>query len=290
MDRSSGSSSSRRLSVLAAHVSSSGQPAFVSLEQAAHMPGVRVTFVQGVPAIFAECLKNLMDAVGVNYSRVVHPMMGRGDNQALLYSLTAQRSLPTLFHEDDCPRSTWGEQLALVDRLGVAGGRPSLLPAGAAERTRMFGLLHELLGENGVCWNKRLLFGENALTRKYGWSAAAEAAAAPRLVEQVAMFGAQLVAQQARGQPHYLVGDALSAVDIYWATCTYMLFPPGPEMLPRTKQNQGLVDGAFSWNPEPVQEAIDEHLQRFTEHRSFVLGKHCVIPAVLGGTPVPGDE
>jgi len=244
------------------------------------MSGLRVTFAPGVPGIYAECLKNLLDAKGVPYTRVRHPMIGKGDNQAFLYKLTAQTSLPTMLYNDERPRNSWVEQVVLADKLGKG---PSLIPTDPQLRVTMFGMLNELLAEDGIVWNKRLLFGRNALTAKYGWSDQAAAGAPGRLAASLSLFLDRVRSQTEQGG-HYLLGSSPTVLDIYFATVTYMFAPPGPEILPRTKQNAGLLQ-AFAANPPEVQALLDG-APWLLEYRDRVLRTHCVVPAILGGDPL----
>jgi len=59
----------------------------------------------------------------------------------------------------DCdPTADWRARLALATPvLRPGGGGPSLVPTEAQERMRLFGLAHELLGENGLVWSSRVL-------------------------------------------------------------------------------------------------------------------------------------
>jgi glutathione S-transferase len=257
---------------------------FVPLEKAARMKGVRVTFLPGVPALFSECLKNFLDAKKVPYTRALHPAFGK--DQSFLYKLTSQTSLPTMLHDDERPRNSWIEQVVLADKLG---GPPSLIPEKLDERVLLFGLMNELLGEDGLMWRKRLLFGASPFTEKYGHSDQAATEAPARIAEVVGSFAARIDAQRAAGS-RYLLGKSLTALDIYFATVTYMICPPGEDMLPRTKQNRGLLQG-FAANPPEVQAIVDgEGGRAIREYRDYILQTHCVMPAQLGGTPLPAAK
>ena len=102
-------------------------PEFVTLEEAAAMTtGTRVTFIPGIPALYAEALKNICFVKGVPLVRALHPMMGVDketgeDRQARLYELTSQTSIPTMFHDEERPRNVWIEQLGLAERIGAPG-------------------------------------------------------------------------------------------------------------------------------------------------------------------------
>jgi len=45
-------------------------------------------------------------------------------------------------------RTHWTEILETAERLGAERGSPSLVPTDEDDRMRLFGLAHELLGEN----------------------------------------------------------------------------------------------------------------------------------------------
>ena len=212
----------------------SSSPEFITLEEAAAMTtGTRVTFIPGIPALFSEALKNICFVKGIPLIRALHPMIGIDettgeDRQATLYELTSQTSLPTMFHNDERPRNVWIEQLALAEQIGAAG-TPSLLPRDFGLRAEVFGLSAVILAEDGFIWNMRIL-GDSPLARKYGFSEAASAAALGKMAEVITLIAGRLAAQEQRGS-RYLVGAALSAADIYWATLSMSVLPPAPEIM-----------------------------------------------------------
>ena len=130
-------------------------PEFIPLEKAAAMTnGTRVTFIPGMPALYAEALKNICFVKGIPLIRALHPMMGIDretgeDRQARLYELTSQTSIPTMFHDEERPRNVWSEQLALAERIG-APGAPKLIPDDFEQRVEVFGLCAMVLGDLGA--------------------------------------------------------------------------------------------------------------------------------------------
>lgn len=269
------------------HSSSGAGPEFISLEQAAAMTtGTRVTFIPGIPALFSEALKNICYAKGIPLIRALHPMMGIDeatgeDRQAGLYALTSQTSLPTMFHDDERPRNVWIEQLVLADRIG-APDAPRLIPEDVALRVEMFGLCGVVVAEEGFVWYMRLLM-DSPLARKYGYSEEASAAAPGKIVEVIRLIDQRLEAQAQRGS-RYLVGDAVSAIDIYWATLSMSVLPPPPEIMPLTQQNKGMLKffGMNGQNPA-IAEVLSE---RIKTHQHYILTTYCETPAVLGGDPL----
>ena len=262
-------------------------PEFITLDEAAAMTtGTRVTFVPGIPAIFSEALKNICYVKAVPLIRVLHPRMGIDeatgeDLQARLFELTAQTSLPTMFHDEERPRNVWIEQLALAERIGVPG-TPMLIPDNYELRAEVFGLCAIVLAEDGMIWNMRILM-DSPLGRKYGFSEEASAAAPGKIAEIITVLDRRLEAQTQRGSS-YLIGDVLSAADIYWATLSMSVLPPPPEIMPLTRQNQGMLK-FFEANSQ-IPEIAGAFTKRIEDHQRFVLTTYCESPAVLGGDPL----
>jgi len=266
---------------------SNNTPEFITLDEAAAMKtGTRVTFIPGIPALYSEALKNICYVKGVPLIRALHPMMGvdkatRQDRQARLFELTSQTSLPTMFHNEERPRNVWTEQLALAESIGSADS-PSLIPDDFEDRVTMYGLCAITLAEDGLVWNMRIL-GDNPLGRKYGYSEEASSSAPKKMAEIVDLIARRLEAQEKAGS-RYLVGDSVSAADIYWATMSMSLLVPPPEIMPVTKQNQGMLK-YFSMNAgiPAVAEVLTDRIEA---HQRYILTTYCETPAVLGGDAV----
>ena len=267
--------------------STSPNPKFISLDEAAVMTtGTRVTFVPGMPAVFSESLKNICFVKGVPLIRVLHPHMGIDkatgkDRQARLYELTSQTGLPTMFHNQERPRNVWTEQLALAERIGAAG-TPSLVPDDMELRAEVFGLCAVVLSEDGMIWNMRNLI-DTPLGRKYGYSEEASAAAPAKIAAVISLIDRRLETQKQRGS-RYLVGDALTAADVYWATMSITILPPPPEIMPLTRQNERALK-YFARNSKipAIAEALSKRIE---DHQRYILTTYCETPAVLGGDPL----
>ena len=260
---------------------------FITLEESESMEkGTRVTFVPGVQAMFSEALKNLCYVKRVPLTRVLHPIMGVDektgeDRQAKLFELTSQTSLPTMFHDDERPRNVWIEQLALAERIGTKDS-PKLIPDNFEHRVDMFGLCAIILGEDGLTWNMRILI-DTPLAQKYGYSEEASSSAPEKISEVITLIDRRLEAQEKQGS-RYLVGDALTAVDIYWATMSMTILPVPLEIMPKTKQNQGMLM-FFAANSE-IPEIANALTERIKDHQHYILTTYCETPAVLGGDPL----
>jgi glutathione S-transferase len=206
--------------------------AYVSVEEAIKRRGVRMVVVGDVPSPWGEAAKGILHIKGIAWAAVRLTY----DSEPLK-EWAGQRSAPVLIYENERPRSGWAEILLLAERLAPT---PSLLPADAADRALVFGLAHEICGEGGLGWTRRLQlvnaglrnasgFPERVakyLSKKYGYSPAAGAAAGARVADLLRMLTARLKAQHQAGSRYY-VGNALTAADVYSATFA-ALFDPLP--------------------------------------------------------------
>ena len=265
----------------------STSPEFISLEKAANIKdGTRITFIPGLQAIYAEALKNICYVKQIKITRVLHPFMGTdketgSDRQAELYALTSQTSLPTMLYNEERPRNVWIEQLALAEGIGSQDSL-SLIPKNFKERADMFGLCAIVLGEDGLVWNMRIL-SDSPLARKYGYSDEASTKAPNKIAEIIKLLDKKLKAQEEIGSK-YLIGDSLSAVDIYWATVSMTVLPASLEIMPKTKQNEGMLLAFEGISKIPqIAEATSELI---LSHRDYILKTYCETPAILGGNPV----
>ena len=146
----------------------------------------------------------------------------------------------------------------------------------------MYGLCAITLAEDGLVWNMRIL-NDGALSRKYGYSEHASAAAPEKIVEIISVIDACLDQQAQRGS-QYLVGDAVSAADIYWATMSMCITATPPEVMPVTQQNQGMIKFFASNSKRP--EIAKVLSPRILDHQRYILTTYCETPAVLGGDPL----
>jgi glutathione S-transferase len=195
-----------------------------------------------------------------------------------------QRSGPVAIYENERPRSGWAEILLLAERLAPI---PSLLPTNPAERALVFGLAHEICGEAGLGWSRRLQLVhaglQNAggfpapvakyLSKKYGYSPEAGAASGARVTELLSMLGTRLKVQREAGSRYY-VGDALTAVDVYSATFT-ALFDPLPSEHCRMEAS---ARAAFETRDAQTEAALDPIL---LEHRDMIYAEHLELPLSL---------
>lgn len=252
---------------------------YASVEEAMQRGGLRMVVVGGIPSPWGEAAKGILHLKGIAWVAVRLAY----DSEPLA-RWAGQRNGPVAIYENERPRSGWAEILLLAERLAPA---PSLLPADAAQRALVFGLAHEICGEGGLGWSRRLqlvhggLQGEDGfperaakyLGKKYGYSPEAGAAAGRRVAELLGMLAARLKAQREAGSRYY-VGDTLTAVDVYAATFM-ALFRPLP-------QEQCAMDAVtrkvFETLDAQTQAALDPVL---LEHRDRIYAGHLELPLSL---------
>jgi glutathione S-transferase len=211
---------------------------WVDVAAARGLPGLRLVLTTGVPGPWGEAAKGLFFAKRIPYARVRQVV---GEENLELLAWTGHDNAPQAVFEDEPARTTWTEILFFAERLAP---EPALIPADPAERAQMFGLAHELAGENGLGWSRRLMLLDGTLSlptsvlpaehpvrvqvarlgRKYGYSPAAAQAASARVAGILRLFSEQLAAQRDRGRRH-LVGEKFSALDIYWAAFAALVSP-----------------------------------------------------------------
>ncbi|MGR8920106.1 MAG: glutathione S-transferase C-terminal domain-containing protein, partial [Gammaproteobacteria bacterium] len=186
------------------------------------------------------------------------------------------------------PRSLWNDQLFLAERLAP---EPRLVPADTEDRIRMFGLANELLGEGGLLYSKRhFMVGPQLeslpedspqralfefLGQKYGYSEAALAKSTDRVVEVLNTLDAQLAAQRAAGK-RYLIGDQLSALDIYWAASCGFLDPMPEDRCPMFTDFRAPF--LYGCPNEAIENALTSALRA---HRDFIYETHLELPMVF---------
>ena len=82
-------------------------------------------------------------------------------HDAALQDWTRQSSAPVAVWNEERPRTTWNEQLYLVERLAP---QLSLVPDDETDCILMFGLCNELCGETGFGWSRRIMIVHGTLS------------------------------------------------------------------------------------------------------------------------------
>lgn len=254
---------------------------YVEPKEAREMPGLRLALTTGVPGPWGEAAKAIFQVKQLDYVPVRQTAT---EDNADLVAWTGFRNAPQAIYENEPARIGWEEILALAERLAP---EPALVPADEGERALMMGMSHALCSEDGLGWNRRLqllapmlsapdaaddptLAGTRVLGRDYGWSPEAAERANARIVSILDFFSAQLEKQHGAGR-EYLVGEALSAVDLYWATFCALLRPLPHEQCPMPE----FLRMAYGTTTTETDAVLDGKL---VAHRDLVYERHIGLP------------
>ncbi len=256
---------------------------FVDVETAKNSPGLRGAFVGGAPSPWGEAAKGFFHIKKIPYVRTRY--LPGGDNSALV-AWTGVDSGPAIMYENEAPRSGWAEILLLAERLAPA---PRLIPEDPGQRALLFGLAHEICGEMGLGWSMRLVMVDRALDpnvefpmdagaaqymgSKYGYRPSIGPQVRKRTMEILQLLSQRLQEQKAKGSK-FLIGDSLTALDVYWATFAALVAPLPPDKCPMM---EGLRKAFEASDPE-IAKVVDPAL---VEHRDFIYNEYLVLPMEL---------
>lgn len=269
---------------------------YVPIREARKLSGLRIVLgAFTLPGPWHEACKGIFHVKGLDYTPVKSAngnasdlALGMHDSQSELVEWTAQSSAPVVIWNDERPRSLWNDQLLLAERLEP---EPRLIPSNFDDRCRMFGLANELLGEDGLLYRKRHFMSGPALDalpedspqravltflgQKYGYSERALREATERIVETLNCFDAQLAQQRKLGK-HYLIGDTLSALDIYWAAGCGFLDPMPEDRCPMNTDFRNPF--LYGCPNDSIASALTDALRA---HRDFIYEQHLQLPIVF---------
>jgi glutathione S-transferase len=252
---------------------------YVKLEEAQQLSGLRMVVVPGIPSPWGEAAKGILKVKNIPYHAVRLDPRNKDMSQ-----WTGSRSAPVALYNDEAPRHGWADILLLAERLSP---EPALLPKDAKLRAQAMGLCHEICGEMGLGWARRLDSVHNGLqgkggyaepiaqylAKKYSYRPEQAPEYRQRMLDLLGFLADTLHQQEAAGQPFYL-GDTLSAVDLYSATFI-ATFSPLPEeqcaMLPP-------IRSAFETLDESIAQALDPIL---IKHRDFIYAEFLELPLSL---------
>lgn len=251
---------------------------YAAAAEAIAADGLRMVVVGGVPSPWGEAAKGIFHVKGLDWLAV------RLDyKDEALGRWAGQLSGPVAIYQHEPPRDRWTDILLLAERLAP---QPSLLPLDPLDRAWALGLSHEILGEQGLAWTRRLQLvhaglGERGgfparvagyLGKKYGYASAHAEQYADRVVSLLQMLGKRLRSPQAAGG--YLVGGSLTAADIYCAAAMALFRPLPPEVC----DMQLPLRAAFGTLDEKTAAALDPIL---FEHRDRMYARHLALPLSL---------
>lgn len=257
---------------------------YFEVEQARHMPGLRLVLTRGFLNPWGETAKALFRIKGIPFIPVSqYP----AQPNVALHEWTGQTSGPAAIYGDEAPRLSWGPVLHLAERLEP---EPPLLPQESELRIRVLGLCEELAGEDGLGWNRRLHsmaqwrdatdapFPEEdaeRLLRKFASRRGAEVMdrATRRMVEILDLM-AQVAEARGVAQQRYLIGGRLTVLDVMWAAFCNMVDPLPPHICDLSHELREI----YTVKDPQVLAALSPAL---LDHRDFMYMHHMEPPVSL---------
>lgn len=251
---------------------------YLSVAEARQAPGLRLVLTANMPGPWGEAAKAVLSARHVSYLPVAQEAMQTNDE---LHAWTGVRNAPVAIFNDEPPLSSWLDILLLAERLGTG---PNLLPSGPLERALVLGFSTEICGADGFGWSRRLeLIGRSTtqkppganfdmarMIRMYGVTPATIARAPARMVSIMQGLTMQLRRQQAAGC-EYLVGNQVSACDLYWACFSLFVSP----LAPQDCAMPDFMRSNYSHLTTELEAALDPILLR---HRDLIFQRHIRLP------------
>ena len=250
---------------------------FVSIDEARARGGVCLVTSRDIPVPWGEAVKAIL-----HVKRIPHLRVGQeaGGENADLVAWTGIRSAPVLIIDDEPPLDRWADILVRLERLQP---EPRLVPDDEMLRVQMFGLAHELLGPDGYCANRRIwinaqpenrdALSPDALERLRAHGTG-DADRAPLRIRQIlAHFSALLRQQRVQGK-QFLLGDSLTAIDLYWATSCALAQPLPEPLCPLNS----FIRAVYTEHHPDVLATTDPLL---LEHRDYIYKTYLELPVQL---------
>lgn len=253
----------------------------INVEKAKTASGLKLGLVAGLPSPWGEAAKGIFAVKGVPFAAV--PYGGSGDTAFKEWA--GHDSAPVAVYNDEAPRADWTSILLLAERLAPT---PALIPADPSSRARLFGYAHEICGEGGLGWCARQAVIDGGMTEtnhplpadgaayfagKYGYFPDGRSEALQRVRDVLDLLSTMLDEQASMGSS-YLLGDSLTALDIYAATFLVFVAPWSPAECAMPE----FLRGSFAWVGEQVADAVDDRLLR---HRDHIYADHLQLPIEL---------
>jgi glutathione S-transferase len=254
---------------------------FIDLEAARSHDGPVMFVATVLPSPWSEAAKGVFYVKKLDIALVRYRSMDAEVAQA-----SGADNAPVLLCKGQPRRTGWAEILAYAERSGGV----SLVPAGAADRVRFFGVGHEIAGEDGLGYSSRLLMIHGGLATggaesfplpvakflapKYGYSESRVPVAKQRVADVLGLLQRMLEQSHAEGRA-YLFGDRLTALDIYLATfltpIAGVTVDECPGMMPQLRP-------AFAYLKKELGGYLTDALAK---HRMMIFERHLTLPIEL---------
>jgi len=153
---------------------------YVDINEAIKMTGLRIVIVKAMPSAWGIAAKAMIEFKELDF--VVSHQIPMAENPELV-AWSGTNSGPVVAWNEETPVNRWNDILFLLERLN---SKKRLVPEIPSDRIKVMGLSHEICGELGFGWNRRLDFMRPAddgvvseFGKKYGYRNAQVTVIAP---------------------------------------------------------------------------------------------------------------
>ena len=251
---------------------------FISITQARDAAGLRIAGLRGIPSPWTEAAKGIFH---VKRLPCLYAAQSKEDPDGALVAWAGDVGIPVVAYEKEKLRTGWAEILLLAERLQP---EPALIPNDVDDRALMFGLSHEICGEMGLGWAYRLVMIQQSLGhggssnfppnvasylgQRYGLNPTHALVAKARTIDLLRMLSRRIEGRR------YLIGNALSAADIYWATFANLIIPLPEHELPAIP----MIRAAYTCGDADIVSAISSELHALQRR---VYDDHLELPVPI---------
>lgn len=247
---------------------------YVDINEAIKTGGLRIVIVKAMPSAWGIAAKAMMEFKGLDF--VCAHQIPMSENPELV-AWSGTNSGPVVAWNDEPPLNRWDDILLLLERLAP---EPRLVPETPAERIEVFGIGHEICGERGFGWNRRLDLMRPAagaqpspFAHKYHYREDEAAQANTRVIAFMQELAARLKRQKANGSD-FLVGRTVSAADFYWAAFSNFVAIQPQDICPMNPAARPMFENTSA----EVAAAIDPIL---IQHRDRIMRDYYALPLEL---------
>ena len=138
---------------------------YVDINEAIQMQGLRIVIVKAMPSAWGVAAKAMIEFKELDF--VVTHQLPMTENPELL-AWSGVNSGPVVAWNEEAPINRWNDILFLLERLNP---KKRLVPENAIQRIQVMGLSHEICGELGFGWNRRLDLirpGDDGVVSEFG--------------------------------------------------------------------------------------------------------------------------
>ena len=241
--------------------------------------GLRLVLVEGYPSPWGHAVKAMMEYKNLIYRTGAQKA---GEDNPELIKWAGVNSGPVVAWDLGPPLNRWNDILFLLERLNP---EKNLIPDDGTLRVQCMGFSHEICGELGLGWNRRLSMfrpivessempdGFMNMADKWGYNQFDVEMAEERSVTILKTLAEQLKLQKTRGSKYFL-GNSVTAVDFYWAAFSNLCELMPPSRCPVSPERRPLFENVSNI----IKNELDPCLM---EHRDRIMDEYFVVPMDL---------